>query len=260
MAFCAQCGEEMKPGARFCTNCGAPIPDLSQQSSGNTAVSPEASQQQNQYQRQEQSWNAAGGPYFAMSRAEMKAKAKEMLKGRNGLAILVLLLSGLILSAVSSVTFGIGGLVLSGVLGFGTCLVFLAIVRAQSADVGDMFAGFNRFGDTCVAGLLVALFTFLWSLLLIVPGIIKTYAYSMTFYILNDHPHMSATDAITASKTLMRGHKGDLFVLHLSFILWLLLSCLTFGILYIVYVGPYISATTAIFYEDLRQRQQPASK
>ena len=80
----------------------------------------------------------------------------------------------------------------------------------------------------------------------------------MTYYILQDNPDMKGIDAITASRQMMNGHKWDLFVLHLSFIGWFLLSSLTFGILQICYVAPYLSATTAAFYDNLKAQQVQA--
>ena len=74
----------------------------------------------------------------------------------------------------------------------------------------------------------------------------------MTFYILKDHPELSGNDAITASRKLMDGHKGDLFILQLSFIGWFLLSCLTCGILFF-YTVPYYYATEAAFYESIKE-------
>lgn len=103
-----------------------------------------------------------------------------------------------------------------------------------------------------VAGILVPIFTFLWSLLFFIPGIVKSFSYAMTFYILNDHPEYSATQAITESRKMMHGHKGELFVLYLSFLGWDLLSLLTFGILEIVYVAPYKAAAVAGFYDAIK--------
>ena len=73
----------------------------------------------------------------------------------------------------------------------------------------------------------------------------------MTCYILNDHPEMSATEAITESRKMMNGHKMEYFILQLSFIGWILLSVLTFGLL-LFYVLPYMQATNAAFYEKLK--------
>ena len=89
-------------------------------------------------------------------------------------------------------------------------------------------------------------------MLFIIPGIVKAYAYRMVPYILKEHPELSGTQAITLSRRMMKGNKGDAFVLDLSFIGWILLSALTFGILHLFYVGPYIQATDAELYKVVR--------
>ena len=95
----------------------------------------------------------------------------------------------------------------------------------------------------------------LWSLLFVIPGIIATYSYSMSFYILRDNPDMDANAARKASIEMMKGNKWKLFCLELSFIGWMLLSMLTFGIL-LLWVGPYMETAKAAFYEELKAKQQ----
>ena len=99
------------------------------------------------------------------------------------------------------------------------------------------------------------LYIFLWSLLLIVPGIIKTYEYSQVHYILAEDPEISPKDALQKSKDMMMGHKKEAFVFDLSFILWDLLSVITFGLAYIFYVGPYEKAADAEYYKYVRDIQ-----
>ena len=99
--------------------------------------------------------------------------------------------------------------------------------------------------------LLSGIFVFLWSLLLVIPGIIKLFSYSMTKYILEDYPELSASEAIDRSRAMMRGHKFDLFWLYLSFIGWALLCVLTAGIGYL-WLVPYMETAEAAFYEDVK--------
>lgn len=181
---------------------------------------------------------------------EMKKIAKAQLDGKWLLTTGVLVVGSLILSAVSF-TF-VGTLLLMGVIEFGFCAYMLSVTRNDGSDFGKLVSGFNRFGDTCVTGILKGLYTALWSLLFVIPGIIKTYSYAMTMYIMHDNPGISANDAITKSREMMDGHKFDLFLLDLSFIGWYLLGALTFGILIIFYVEPYYQVTRANFYEQLR--------
>ena len=99
--------------------------------------------------------------------------------------------------------------------------------------------------------LLMAIFIFLWSLLFIIPGIIKIFSYAMTPYILEEHPELSANDAIDHSRAMMKGHKFDLFWLYLSFIGWYILAFFTFGIGGL-WLSPYMSTSRAGFYEDVK--------
>lgn len=120
-------------------------------------------------------------------------------------------------------------------------------------EAGALFAPFKQYARTVGAVLLVFVYTLLWTLLLVIPGIIKAYSYSMTFYILRENPEMTAGDAITASQKMMDGHKMDLFLLSLSFIGWAILASITFGIGYL-WLIPYIYTAYAAFYETLKKR------
>lgn len=119
-------------------------------------------------------------------------------------------------------------------------------------EAGALFAPFKQYARTVGAVLLVFVYTLLWTLLLVIPGIIKAYSYSMTFYILRENPEMTAGDAITASQKMMDGHKMDLFLLSLSFIGWAILASITFGIGYL-WLIPYIYTAYAAFYETLKK-------
>ena len=98
------------------------------------------------------------------------------------------------------------------------------------------------------------IFIFLWTLLLIVPGIIMSYAYAMTPYIMKDNPEMGAMECIKKSKAMMNGYKWKLFLLDLGFIGWILLACITFGI-YGLWLTPWMQTSRAKFYEELKVRQ-----
>lgn len=181
---------------------------------------------------------------------EMNAAAKAQLNCKWLLTTGVLVVGALILSAVSFTI--IGSLLLIGAIEFGYCAYLITVTRNKDSDFGKLLSGFNRFGDVCITGILKWLFTGLWSLLFVIPGIVKSYSYAMTMYIMQDHPELSGNDAITKSRQMMDGHKFDLFILDLSFIGWYLLGALTFGILIIFYVEPYRQVTRTNFYEQLR--------
>ncbi len=93
---------------------------------------------------------------------------------------------------------------------------------------------------------------FLWSLLFLIPGIVKSFSYAMTPFVLHDEPDLNAGEAIAKSARMMRGHKMDIFLLELSFIGWFILGALSCGIAYF-WIFPYYTATIAAFYEGLKQ-------
>ena len=181
---------------------------------------------------------------------EMKSVAKAQLDGKWLLTTGVLVVGSLLLGAVSFTI--IGSLLLIGAIEFGYCAYLITVTRNKDSDFGKLLSGFNRFGDVCITGILKWLYTGLWSLLFVIPGIVKSYSYAMTMYIMQDHPELSGNDAITKSRRMMDGHKFDLFILDLSFIGWYLLGALTFGIMIVFYVEPYRQVTRANFYEQLR--------
>ena len=104
---------------------------------------------------------------------------------------------------------------------------------------------------------MIIIFTTLWSFLFVIPGIIKAYSYSMSFYILAENPDMTARDALNESKEIMKGNKLNLFVLELSFILWAFAIIFTLGIA-AIYVEPYMQLTYVNFYHNIKR--QPAAE
>ena len=136
-------------------------------------------------------------------------------------------------------------------LGWGLWVYYLYFVRNEYLGMERLFDGYRAFKRIMLTKLLVAVYTFLWALLLIIPGIIKFYSYSMTDYILRDDPMLEYDAAIRRSMEMMEGHKMDLFGLHLSFIGWFFLSLLTCGLGFILLI-PYFLTAQAHFYEDLK--------
>lgn len=191
--------------------------------------------------------NSFGGK--PMNRTELKNRAKQALNGNWGSAIIAFLLYAIIVSFLS--TTGVGSFV-TGLITVGYISFFTNLLRGNKPTIeGSLAAITENVGTKFVATLLVMLYTFLWSLLFIIPGIIKSYSYAMTSYILLDRPELSATDALKESEKMMDGHKMDLFILDLSFIGWILLTALTCGIL-TFYVEPYMMATRTAFYLELK--------
>lgn len=168
------------------------------------------------------------------------------------MGLAVCLLIGLLESAAAGIIPGIGALLVVGPLEYGMAYIFLKQARDhQPVQLGDMFRGFqDDFGGTFLIGLMTSLFTFLWSLLFVIPGIIAAYRYSMATYIMAENPTIAPTEAIERSKALMDGRKGDLFCLDLSFFGWALLTVLTAGI-GALWLTPYMAVSRAAFYRSL---------
>lgn len=203
-----------------------------------------------------------------INRAELKQQAKSLIKGKIGALFVVMLvfyvitfailLIPSIMSASESGIVATLGVLLSIVASFasvplsvGLLLVYLDVAKGEGVEVRRLFDGFSYFVKAIVLSILIGVFTFLWSLLFIIPGIIKSFSYSMAFYILAENPDMSPMEALNESKRMMDGHKWEYFVLSLSFILWILLSYVTCGIA-LIYVIPYMETTITLFYLNLK--------
>ena len=154
-----------------------------------------------------------------------------------------------IIGFASVLSIFVGGPVTVGYSDF-CCRIYVGV----ETSVGGMFStGFQRNYWRSVGGMLwMRLFIFLWSLLLLIPGIIKSFAYFATPYILAEFPHVDATEALKISMRMTDGYKGEIFVLRLTFIGWYLLNAFTFGLLGIFYVNPYYYTTMAGMYQELK--------
>lgn len=159
-----------------------------------------------------------------------------------GLMIAAMLVYGVLVSFAS--------IIVSGPMSFGVAKMSLDVVRGKKAKIETAFDGFYCFAKTFVLGLLIFVFTLLWSLLLIIPGIIKSYSYSMSYFISVDEPQLSAEEARHKSMEIMKGNKWRYFCLQFSFIGWILLTIVTFGIA-AIFVSPYMQTAYAEFYNDL---------
>lgn len=190
-----------------------------------------------------------------MSRKQLKTLAKEQLGnqlfGNNWLLALVVLLIGNGLLSAASFTF-VGPMILVGPITFGIAKLFLKQTSdKKQMNIVGLFDGFTTdFAGNLVLGLLRELFVFLWSLLLIVPGIVKYYQYSMAFYIKADHPELDWRKCLDESKALTNGHKMELFILDLSFIGWYIVGALCLGV-GTLWVNAYHAATVTQFYRAL---------
>lgn len=192
-----------------------------------------------------------------MNRAELKSKAKQQIKGKIGILFVITLIIGVISGLASLVLsfIPLGGLasaiIITPAFALSIIRIYLNVTAGAKPDVKDAFCGFDDFWSAFKVNFLVALFTFLWSLLFVIPGIVKGYSYSMAMYVLAENKEKPALECINESKAMTNGHKMDLFVLNLSFIGWAILSCITFGIAYI-WVLPYMQTTYTNAYHSLK--------
>lgn len=199
-----------------------------------------------------------------MNRVEIKERAKASLEGKLGESIKVIL----VLAAVGFVTgfitkvgtevnsnaliilSDIISFVATSMLSFGSLSFFLKLSRDEEVTYKEVFEKTNMFLPYIIISLVSAIFSLLWGLLFIIPGIIAAISYSQAMFIKLDNPDMDEIECIRKSKEIMNGHKLDYFILNLSFIGWAFLGIFTFGILYI-WLIPYISLAQANFYNSL---------
>lgn len=187
----------------------------------------------------------------------------------------------LLLWMLFSFIFSIVRFFICGAFKLGYAKFNLNLIEGEPAKISDLFSQFNRFGEGLCMNFMVGLYLYLWSLLFIIPGIVKRYSYSMTPYILLENPEMSVDQAITESRKIMDGNKGKLFCLELSFIGWDILFALPAGIIiWLIYIGsinmilglvacavlvfiaqlfllPYKEAAQAAFYHEIVYIRNP---
>ncbi len=191
--------------------------------------------------------------------SEYRRRAREALEGNIFgntwlFMVLVVLVTGAILS-VSGIIF-IGPLLLIGPISIGICSYTLHVVRntEKKNKIDPLLDGFRgSVGNSILVGLLATIFIALWSLLFVIPGIVKAIAYSQCYFIALEHPEYDANTCITESRKMMNGHKWEYFCLQFSFIGWMIVGsfCLGVGTLW---VSAYMNAANAAFYEDLKNQ------
>lgn len=189
-----------------------------------------------------------------MRARDFRKMATEKCQFNQTNLLVIFLIVLIIASAIQATT--IVGLILMGPLTMGVIKVITKVYNGEKADLQDVFytlneTGLRTFGKSVEANLLISLFTFLWSLLFVIPGIIKSYSYAMTFYIIDENPDISVEEAIDESKRIMHGNKWRLFCLDLSYIGWIFLCILTFGILYL-WITPKMELARYLFYKNLK--------
>lgn len=185
------------------------------------------------------------------SRKEIKEIAKDAFYRQYWLCVGANVIVMALCSVLSGISLGVAAFILVPSLVIGLNFFSVAMYRGDATSLEDIFReGFDNFGRKLGGYLWMELFIYLWSLLFVIPGIIKAISYALTPYILADCKNVRATDALKLSMRMMEGHKWEYFVLGLSFIGWTLLTYLTCGLLYVFYVGPYMNNTFAGYYAE----------
>lgn len=220
-----------------------------------------------------------------LSISEIKRQSKLSLKGNWGLVVLLtfivflinfifpaiieIIMSGGVTAWLNQEETPLAASVVSTIisialipLSISVSWFYLSLVRKNNPQISQVFSIYKD-GKTSFkligASFLQALFLFLWSVLLIIPGIIKSLAYSQTFFLLRDHPEKTVLEAITASRKMMNGYKWKYFLLGLSFIGWGILCLFTLGIGFL-WLVPYVSTAMAAFYKQVSQDNDTSEK
>jgi len=214
-----------------------------------------------------------------MKASDFRAQARAALQGKWGVAVLVGFVANILSGGVgisNSGSVGMEGyldfndhnfwilgltimlasvilsLLIGGAVQMGRAHFNTKLIKGQDVRFGDLFSQFYRLGSCIWMNLVVGFFVFLWTLLLIIPGIIASYSYAMVPYLMAEFPDLSVMDALRESKRLMQGNKWRLFCMEISFIGWILLGSLAF--IGFLWVNPYMDAARAAFYMDVTGR------
>ena len=198
-----------------------------------------------------------------ISNSEIRARARmalgySLFSKQFILLIAMSVVVSAILNAANYLCIGLGTLLLCGPLYVGLYKSYLKVSNGYvDIKFTTVFDGCDDFGSNLVLGVMHTLIITLWTFLLIIPGIIKSYSYALAYYIKADNPEYTWRECLTESEIMMRGYKMKLFMLHLSFIGWAFLSLFTFGIGFL-WVNTYQQTATAIFYQELKNSRMYA--
>ncbi len=186
----------------------------------------------------------------------LMSEALESLKGKWAQAVYLVFVYGIftLFLKLTPILGGLISLIVSGPIALGFAIFWLNISRGKEAKVLQVLEPFNTWWRAVKAYLLLIIYILLWTLLLIIPGIIAAFSYAMTYYILADDKDIGVNAAIDKSKEMMKGNKWKLFCLYLRFIGWALLCVLTLGIGFL-WLVPYVSVSLAKFYDDIKSQK-----
>ncbi len=217
-------------------------------------------------------------------RYEYKEKAKSLMEGKYGEVIIITIIFSVIAGVITSASsnygaqydvttlqlidsgnpmlsnlFNLLAFLFSAGVTYGTAKMYIGVTLNQRPDAGTIvLSGFKENFIRNIALLfLQTLYTSLWTLLFIIPGIVKSYAYSMSHYLVIHEPELSSSDAITKSKQVTQGHKSALFMLDLSYFGWYFLGLFTFGILWL-FIAPKHQTARILMFDDIYGFVKPA--
>ena len=201
------------------------------------------------------------------TRTELKQEARRVLRLQTTPFVLATLIIFVIAGTIGGIQGGLAdhygnqsfialflslvSAMVSGIFNFSFASMSLKTLDNKKISAGNAFDGFERLDSNLSVLFLMWVKTFLWTLLFIVPGIIASFRYAMSYYIIIEHPDMPANQVLAESSRMMEGHKWEFFVLGLSFILWTLLGVVTLGIAFL-WVNPYMQITYTAFYNRIK--------
>ena len=192
---------------------------------------------------------------------ELRERARYSLEykifGKTWLfALLAIVMTNIASGIISSLTFGLGGLIVMGPMTVGLATYFLNMVRDTDEKNNFLSILFSfKCGKRYLLGILNTLYLTLWSMLFVIPAIVKFFSYSMAPYIMAENPELSANQAITESRRMMDGNKANLFKLYLSFIGWYIV-----GFIFppaMLWINAYVQTAVAEFYEEVKANHSP---
>lgn len=201
-----------------------------------------------------------------MDRVKIKEAAKKRISGHVWELVLPFIISGLLSSMISylfgensenlgvSISASMISTILTLPLSFGCVAYLMAFLRGKPYDLKLVFSYYKKVGPIFAVWFLVSLFSTLWTLLLIIPGIIASISYSMTTFIFLDGEE-NALECIRKSKKMMYGYKADYFMFLLSFAGWFFLGILSLGLLFI-WIVPYLNVANLMYYEELKKLEK----
>ncbi|HBY17882.1 MAG TPA: hypothetical protein DEH00_01765 [Candidatus Marinimicrobia bacterium] len=187
-------------------------------------------------------------------------ETRDVLSGRWGLAVGVFFIYMIIIGALNG-THESGSLLwilLAGPFSLGAAIFSLSLARRQEASAGQLFQGFNHFGTAFLVNIVLMVIIGVGFILLVVPGVIFALSYSLTYFILVDHPELKPMEAIRKSRMMMNGYKMKLFYMWLRFLGLALLCVLTAGIGFL-WLVPFVHVCMGRFYEDILENTQTAT-